>query len=95
MLSVARSREAGRFHANGASVTPKSPVVSQPPVSFGAPSIPVEDAAYSFSGDAVLRPQFGICDFRVLVSEGDNFFVALANLFEGKGEVSHVSVLLY
>jgi hypothetical protein len=58
-------------------------------VSLGPSSIPIKDIPDGFPAQAVFRPERGVRDFRMLARIGDDFFVALANLFERKGGVSH------
>jgi hypothetical protein len=63
----------------------------QAQVSLGPPSIPFKDKSDVFPAQAVLRPKRGVRDFRVLVRIGNDFFVALANLFKRESGVSHGS----
>jgi hypothetical protein len=58
-------------------------------VSLGPLSTPIKDLANGFPAQAVPRPKSGIRDFRMLVRIGDDFFVALANLFERESGMSH------
>jgi hypothetical protein len=73
-------------------VPPQSPIIGlccQALVSFGPSSIPIKDSLDGFPTQPILRPERGVRDFRMLARIGDDFFVALANLFERKGGVSH------
>ena len=51
-------------------------------VSLGPLSTPIKDKADRFPVQAVLHPERGVRNFGVLVRIGDDFFVALANLFK-------------
>jgi hypothetical protein len=80
----------------GMSVPPKSPMVGfrcQALVSLGLLAAPIKDKANGFPTQAVLDPKGGVRDFRVLVRIGDDFFVALANLFKRESSVFHNLVL--
>jgi hypothetical protein len=73
-------------------VPPQSPMIGlycQALVSFGPSSIPIKDSPDGFPAQAILRPERGVRDFRMLARIGDDFFVAQANLFERKGGVFH------
>src|ERR1700733_15501787 len=58
-------------------------------VSLGPLSTPIKDKADRFPVQAVLHPERGVRNFGVLVRIGDDFFVALANLFKRQSGVSH------
>jgi hypothetical protein len=62
----------------------------QAQVSLGPLSTPIKDKSDRFPVQAVLHPERSVCDFGVLVRIGDDFFVALANLFKRKGGMSHI-----
>ena len=49
----------------------------------------IKDLANGFPAQAAPRPKGIIRDFRILVRIGDDFFVALANLFERESGMSH------
>jgi hypothetical protein len=64
---------------------PKSPmqgVRCQALFLLGSPSATIEDEADGFPAQAVLHRKGGFRDFGVLVRIGDDFFVALANVFK-------------
>src|ERR1700733_15155183 len=58
-------------------------------VSLGPLSTPIKDKADRFPVQAVLHPERGVRNFGVLVRIGDDFFLALANLFKRQSGVSH------
>jgi hypothetical protein len=58
-------------------------------VSLGPLSTPIKDKADRFPVQAVLHPERGVRNFGVLVRIGDDFSVALANLFKRQSGVSH------
>jgi hypothetical protein len=58
-------------------------------VSLGPLSTPITAKADRFPVQAVLHPERGVRNFGVLVRIGDDFFVALANLFKRQSGVSH------
>jgi hypothetical protein len=59
-------------------------------VSLGSASIPIKDVPDGFPAEAVFGPERGVRGFRVLTCVRDYFCVALTNLFERKGGMSHI-----